>query len=237
MVTRTLDELHIDIDNNTPWPWMPGKAQFTCPYQHYKLLNEDTGEVVDFDCKSWKCSLHAPRQLYRWKTRVSMVPWQLFLTLTLVPEDKVQAGKAWTEYIRVLKRDFGVSTYLRTLELGQKGGLRHYHVLLHGASYIDANTLRALSERVGFGRRTNIKRVTDKAGAVHYVTKALNYCLKEIGLEDPRLKSWRRVTVSRNLPNWPNTVAKLYPLEKVEKDPDARWLLTRLLGRKANGKI
>jgi len=231
--SRTLNEVHMDFDNGQTWPWMMATDQFECSYKHFVMFDETSGEVVDFDCRSWKCPVHGPRMLWRWKQRISMVPWQLFLTLTLVPENKAAAAASWTEYIRVLRRDFGVTTYLRTLELGPRGGMRHYHVLLHGTDYINANALRALSERVGFGRRTNIKKIKNAPGVTNYVTKALAYVLKEVGVDDPRTNGWRRVTCSRNLPSWPSILEKMNPLAddpwmvNVWTCPDQPWKLIR----------
>jgi len=232
--SRTLEQIDLDIEQGVDWPWMLSRQQFDCPYANFVLLNETSGEVVNFDCRSWKCSVHSPRQLWRWTTRMSMVPWSLFLTLTLVPPDRAEAAKAWTAYIRCLKRDFRVDTYLRVLELGNEGGMRHYHVLLHGADFIKADSLRQLSEAVGFGRRTNIKAIKDKTGAIHYVTKTLRYVLKEMGLDDPRLRGWRRVTCSRNLPSWPTVASRLNPLDPRTVDPDAHWILTRKMGLRSS---
>ncbi len=105
--------------------------------------------------------------------------------------------------------------------------MRHYHILLIGSNYIDADALRSLSEQVGFGKRTTIKKIVDRAGAVAYVSKTLNYCLKEIGLEDPRLAGWRRITCSRDIPSWKEVTSKLRPLEKRAV---SQWILSKTLG-------
>ncbi len=215
-----------------PVPWGLTKQQFVCKYKNFALVDELTGEIRDFDCKSWKCSIHAPINLWRWKFRLSVVPWQLFLTLTLVPDSREKAAEAWTAYIRVLRKDHNITTFLRTLELGAATGMRHYHILLYGSAFINASALRSLSEQCGFGRRTTIKKISDRAGAVAYVSKTLNYCLKEIGLEDPRIAGWRRITCSRDIPSWKEVTARLYPLEKREI---SQWILSRTLGgRNAN---
>ena len=210
--SRTLNEIGLDIEAGKKWPYTLAADQFECSYKSFIMFDENSGEIATFDCKQWKCPVHGPQLLWRWKQRIGYVPWQLFLTLTLVPEDKHQAAAAWTEYIRVLRRDYGVTSYLRTLELGSEGGMRHYHVLLHGSDYIDADRLRALSERVGFGKRTHITAIHDTAGVESYVTKTLAYVLKEVGIEDVRTKGWRRVTCSRNLPSWESWKAAINPL-------------------------
>jgi len=201
---------------NYPEAYERSKHQFDCKYGYYVFFNEATGEIIEYDCHSWKCPRHAPMVFWRWHKRLQMVKWDLFLTITQVPEDKDTAAVAWTAFIRVLRAKHGIHTYIRCMELGPKGGMRHYHVLLAGTLYIEKPFLSALAERCGFGYIVDIKHITYDGGIIPYVLK---YVLKEVGYDDPRTHNWRRVSVSRNIPSWGKYLSRLRPLDDDEVPP------------------
>lgn len=176
--------------------------RWTCPLQQMRLFNFATGEVLAMDCKRWSCVEHGPILAWRWRQRVSMVPWKLMLTLTLVPEDRELARKAWQRVARWL-RSKGMRTYLRVMELGGEHGMRHWHILVD-LDYINVRQLSAYCANSGLGKIVYASKVRSREGATYYL---LGYVFKSLGVEDERQRGWRKVTVSRNVPNWDKVVS------------------------------
>jgi hypothetical protein len=198
-----------------------GTSIWTCRYRSWRMVAKASGESREFDCKSWRCSIHGPMNAWRWKKRLEMVPWQLMLTITLVPNDRDVAAKAWTELVRWLKEQ-GVRTYCRVLERGKLHGMRHYHILLHGAAYVDIGDISAKCGEVGFGKHCWVTRVGHAAGALRYILK---YLFKDLGLEDSREdRGWRRICVSRNILAWPR-IAEARRVALGVDAPDGEYLL------------
>jgi len=177
-----------------------GKSSYerwTCPYADLELRDGATGEVRSLDCKRWSCIEHGPRLAWRWRQRVGMVPWRLMLTLTLVPEDRDEARRAWARMRRWLKAR-GLRTYLRVMELGPLHGMRHWHVLVDCA-WIDQADLSTTAAECGLGSVVWVSKVKDPVAATWYL---LGYVFKSLGVEDERQDGWRKLTVSRNIPSW-----------------------------------
>jgi len=120
------------------------------------------------------------------------------ITLTRVPEDRKEAGRAWSKIVRWL-RTRGVTTYLRVMELGGSNGMRHWHILVDGQRTIPQTELSSYAAKCGLGYVTWISKVHERSGAVWYL---LGYVFKSLGVADERQAGWRKVTVSRNIPNW-----------------------------------
>jgi len=175
-----------------------GGNRWTCPLEGLQLQNAATGELVPIDCKRWSCVTHGPKLGWRWSQRILGVPWTKMITLTSVPEDREEAAKAWTKMVRWLKSR-GVVTYLRVMELGSDTGMRHWHVLVDGSQSIPQTELSSYAARCGLGYVTWISKVRERVGAVWYL---LGYVFKSLGTDDERQRGWRKVTVSRNIPNW-----------------------------------
>jgi len=191
-----LDSVEAPTPQNR-WDTVPTMG-WKCPYSAYWMLNETTGEVQDFDCKSWYCGVHAPLQSWRWYKRTEMIPWTTMYTLTLVPEDKKKAAQAWTSMVRWLKKETGMTVYLRVMELGKRGGMRHWHILTDGRPAQNA-LLSAQASRLGLGRVTWVSFVRNTKGATWYL---LGYVTKSLGVYDRRNSGWRRVTCSRKVASW-----------------------------------
>jgi len=175
--------------------------RWDCPLQQMRLFNFQTGEVLAMDCKRWACVEHGPKLAWRWRQRVSMVPWKLMLTLTLVPEDRKLARKAWQRVARWL-RSKGMRTYLRVMELGGEHGMRHWHILLD-IDFVDVRALSVYCVSSGLGRVVYASKVKSREGATYYL---LGYVFKSLGVEDERQRGWRKLTVSRNIPSWEKVV-------------------------------
>ncbi len=175
--------------------------RWRCPLQEMRLFNFATGEVLAMDCKRWACVEHGPKLAWRWRTRVSMVPWKLMLTLTLVPEDQGAARGSWQAVSRWLKTQWGMTTYLRVMEIAP-GGMRHWHVLVD-CGYVDVKPLSSYCEAHGLGKVVYASRVKSREGATYYL---LGYVFKSLGVYNERQDGWRKVTVSRNIPNWEKVI-------------------------------
>jgi len=172
--------------------------RWVCPLQGNRLFNFVTGEVLAMDCKRWACVEHGPKLAWRWRQRVSMVPWKLMLTLTLVPEDQATARRAWQRVARWLRSE-GMRTYLRVMELGDEHGMRHWHVLVDGPAFVDVRELSVYAEASGLGKVVYASRVKSREGATYYL---LGYVFKSLGVENERQRGWRKLTVSRSIPSW-----------------------------------
>ncbi len=190
-----------------------------CPLQGMRLFNFATGEVLAMDCKRWACVEHGPLLAWRWRQRVSMVPWKLMLTLTLVPDDQAAARKAWQRVARWL-RSKGMRTYLRVMELGPKGGMRHWHVLVDTA-WVSQPDLSDFCAKAGLGSVVWVSLVKSREGATYYL---LGYVFKSLGVEDERQRGWRKLTVSRNIPSWKKVLAARHDLP--EGRAGDHWLVT-----------
>jgi hypothetical protein len=172
-----------------------------CPYETWSLLDTVTGLVTAFDCKSWTCIIHGRINAYRWRTRLGAVPWSLMLTLTQVSENREVAAAQWLALRRWLKAR-GMRTYLRVLELGDKTGMRHWHILLEGIEYVDVDGLREASRRAGLGERVHAMRIRKREAALRYV---VDYLTKSLGRDRVRTSGWRRITTSRNIAGYLET--------------------------------
>lgn len=193
--------------------------RWLCPLQGMRLFNFATGEVLAMDCKRWACVEHGPKLAWRWRTRVSMVPWKLMLTLTLVPENQADARKAWQRVARWL-RSKGMTTYLRVMELGTEHGMRHWHVLVD-LDYVAQAELSTQAVVAGLGRVVWVSKVKSREGATYYL---LGYVFKSLGVEDERQRGWRKLTVSRNIPNWDKVVSARHDIPA--NSSSDHWMVT-----------
>lgn len=187
-----------------------------CPYEGWSLLDTVTGLVTAFDCKSWSCIIHGRINAYRWRTRLGVVPWSLMLTLTLVSENREVAASQWLAMRRWLKAR-GMRTYLRVLELGEKNGMRHWHILVEGIEYVDVDGLREASKRAGLGERVHAMRIRKREAALRYV---VDYLTKSLGSDRSRTSGWRRITTSRNIS--PYLATKDARMENMGKEVTSR---------------
>lgn len=193
--------------------------RWACPLQGMRLFNFANGEVLAMDCKRWACVEHGPKLAWRWRQRVSMVPWKLMLTLTLVPEDQKLARKAWQRVARWL-RSKGMRTYLRVMELGGEHGMRHWHILLD-IDYVDVRELSLYAVASGLGKIVYASEVHSREGATYYL---LGYVFKSLGVEDDRQRGWRKLTVSRNIPSWERVLEARHDIPP--GGAGSHWLVT-----------
>lgn len=116
-------------------------------------------------CDTWRCPWCGP-QLGRHKAEI--VAWaqpERFLTLTQAPTNW-QACRQRMRKVALNLRTAGYSVeWAWTVERGRQTGMIHVHALQHG-DYIPQRTLAKV-----WGRRVDIRRISDVDGAARYTTK------------------------------------------------------------------
>jgi hypothetical protein len=98
------------------------------------LFNKITGEVLEMNCKSWRCNRHRQKWLYKWRivvTRELVVnPVNKLITLTLAedcfPEKLNLARQLFCREVRANYENFD---YLSILEFTSRTRLPHLHLL------------------------------------------------------------------------------------------------------------
>ncbi len=140
------------------------------------------------------------------------------VTFSKVPEDKKTARAGWQAVMKYLRKS-GITGFVKAMELGPKNGMRHYHVLLVGASRVDLEALNAICEfhNHGFVWAT---RVRSKQRASRYILK---YPLKDMGSTSYRFRGWRAVTASRSIPSWKDVTKQYRKDDYVEEG----WYLSK----------
>lgn len=150
--------------------------------------------------------------------RLSLQSWRLFITVTLVPEDRATASKKWTVLARWLRRQ-GVTSYARALEVGDTHGMRHWHVLTSGVDRVPIEALNAETAKLGLGHCW-IEKVQPDERPELYLSK---YLTKGSGTYAHKTIGWRLITVSRDQPPWFVTAAYLYGIPR--PDPSGFWVV------------
>jgi hypothetical protein len=98
------------------------------------MLNLQTGEARELNCKSWKCPKHRQAWVWRWKKIVSREtaasPVDRLITLTLKSTCTPEQLNAARQYLcRKLRKDYETFEYLSILEFTSKTRLPHLHML------------------------------------------------------------------------------------------------------------
>lgn len=213
--------------------------------QSHFLLDKNSGQVAEINCKSWRC----PKHQHSWKHK-----WQTVLTrdLALKPVDRLVtltcASKATADQLvaarRSLCRDLrtlnGPFEYFSVLEFTSKSRLPHMHMLVRGV-YIDHWELSCLWEiasvRAGFKRSyiTYIEKPRSQTGSAHY---ALKYALSGAEKDQSIPDDWegRKITYSKNFfqktvkVHWKEYITEFFG----PPDPDATWVRRAEFGRESN---
>jgi hypothetical protein len=110
------------------------------------------------------------------------------LTLTNIPHDKAMAYLGFQQLVRDIRHEGMRFEYARFLELGQKSGMRHFHIAQKG-DYIPQRWLSARASANGLGRIVHIEKCYG-AGPAFYLSK---YVTKDRF----SLPGWRKVASSR----------------------------------------
>lgn len=148
---------------------------------HLKTMNQDTGEMADFRCKSWDCKCCGywmKMNLLEEIDRITEERPELsrLLTLTVDPSnfsDREEAhreiGEAWNQLKAALRDKYGDFTHLWVRE-EQDNGYPHLHVLV--SRFLPQGEVSRLWSQTGAGEIVDIRQVeARKAG--HYVAKYL----------------------------------------------------------------
>lgn len=102
------------------------------------LFNKVTGEVLEINCKSWRCNRHRRKWLYKWRIVVgrelAINPVNKLITLTLAetcyPEQLNLARQLFCREVRKNYEDFD---YLSILEFTSQSRLPHLHLMARAA--------------------------------------------------------------------------------------------------------
>jgi len=172
----------------------------------------ETGEVVTFNCGSWRCrycgkkkASRLVKQIGKWAEATSL---RRMLTLTLDPS-KIKGNKydhimqVWRKFRVYLYRRFKNVSFIWVLEL-QKNGNPHLHILI--SQYIPQAWISEVWDKLGGGKVVDIRWVDIhrvKAYVSKYFTKSAVLAEADI----PRSK--RRFSTSRDIRIW--------------EDPDFDW--------------
>lgn len=137
-----------------------------CPTTAYDMAAWD-GRLLRFPagCGTWACPWCGPEKARR---KAAIVEWARptrFLTLTQAPDD----WQRLRQKVRKLRLKIATDGYevewAWVVERGKRTGMIHVHGLQHG----DFLPQRYLQDR--WGKRVDIRRISDVAGAARYTTK------------------------------------------------------------------
>lgn len=109
------------------------------------LLNRETGQVLEINCKSWRCPKHRKKWLMKWRVVVSrelkVNPVNKLITLTCASDcTPEQLTLARQLLCRDLRKEFEYFDYLSVLEFTSKTRLPHLHLMAR-CDYIPQNLL------------------------------------------------------------------------------------------------
>lgn len=150
-------------------------------------------------CSTWRCDWCGPQKGRRKAEIVAWAEPTRFLTLTQAPSSW-QPLRARVRKLALRLRAEGYQVeWAWTVEAGSRTGMIHVHALQHG-DYIPQRVLAGL-----WGRRVDIRRISDVAGAAKYTTKhasrrVVGYTMKHTGDDLQRhldLNGGRGVHLSR----------------------------------------
>jgi len=182
-----------------------------CKYTTWFYLNEETGEVRPFRCKSWRCEEHRQGLAWSWAFKVARARPERMLTLTNIPRDQDVARKAFSRLVRDLRAEGIPFEYVRFFEVGSRTGMYHYHLGQRG-DFVPVRLLSARAAANGLGKVVDIRRCHGE-GPGWYMSK---YIAKGL---DTIPEGWRKVAASRKF------FAK--PLATAVAEPEAGWTLVK----------
>lgn len=149
--------------------------------RHLKYYNQETEELAQFRCGSWKCRACGHRMKMNLLEEIDRVTAQRpelsrLLTLTVDPDNYVnpkfaheQIGDAWNRLRTALQQKYGSFSYIWVRE-EQKNGYPHLHILV--SRFLPQGEVARLWKKTGAGRIVDIRQVeARKAG--HYIAKYL----------------------------------------------------------------
>lgn len=199
---------------------MYNPPSLTCKYSDWFYLEQETGLVERFRCKSWSCPVHRQQTAWAWAVRVARAGPERMITLTNIPKDRPTAYLAFQHLVRDLRDREGLGfEYVRFFEVGARTGMYHYHLGQRG-DFVPVRLLSSRAAANGLGKVVDI-RACHGEGPGWYMAK---YIAK--GLETLPL-GWRKVAASRGF--WGPTVAP-EPVEGTWVLVKGQGALKRLLG-------
>jgi len=164
--------------------------------------NTETGEIVPFRCKSWRCEECGPRRARRFRHQVGV--WaekhrlNKFVTVTLDPKKMgsdpyAYLSRCWHKFGIYLARRFGKKkvSYIWMMEL-QRNGNPHLHILVN--RYLPQKWLSRTWDAIGGGKIVDV-RFVDIQRIRPYLAKYLNKAWHQMAI--PAKK--RRYSTSRDI--------------------------------------
>lgn len=222
--------------------------------QHFNrvhlLYSRELNQIIDLNCKSWRCPKHQKSWLHRWQVSVSreteVNPVDKLITLTC-------ASKATPEQLTLARQllfrewretDPDVS-YVSVLEFGTKAKFPHLHLLAR-AKYLHQSKLSRLwakSTKSAGIKRSPVVYIEAPRSQIKSVNYALKYALSgaEKGQAIPLDWRGRKITYSKNFfiaatpaQHWKNYLEEKFPNRK-----NTQWELRtlqeqRILAEEAN---
>lgn len=208
-----------------------------CPQANWQYVDKATGEAADMDCKSWGCQVHGAMVAWRWSKRVLLSrymgrKWTMMLTITQVPEMGKYGRQCWSTFIRDIRKAWKFRHFVRALESGDKTGMRHYHVLLDGVTWVPKSQLDYLAVKAGYGQVTWFSPISggDRVKCVQYVVKYATKAGTKVALK----RNERRVTTGRGsiasfaqLRTYWRIKRNNYEKGQYDTESDSNWTLAR----------
>lgn len=133
-------------------------------------------------CSTWRCPWCGPQKGRRKAEIVAWAEPARFITLTQAPSSWQPLRQKMRKLTLKLRSAGRTVEWAWTVERGSKTGMIHVHALQHG-DYLPQRELQQL-----WGRRVDIRRISDVDGAARYTTKhaarrVVGYTMKGVGAE------------------------------------------------------
>jgi hypothetical protein len=158
-------------------------------------------KVIPTTCKSWQCPECSPIKKARWAAIANAGKPNKFLTLTIdkkrfeSDEDIIERlSKAWTLFIKAMRKQFGEIEYLRVYEL-QKNGNPHIHALIRCERYLPFQLIKKAWLGLDVGKIVHIKQIKNIDKAASYILKYMGKEFKDMSADFPHK---RLINKSRN---------------------------------------
>jgi hypothetical protein len=185
------------------------KPKKYCTGVHALLETRSVGSltmaVMRLKCKSWSCPVCSVEKAYIIGERCRngfTANEARFLTLTMAhntstEQSLIDIKKAWNRLRLAITRKFGSLKFCWVIEGHKTSPYPHMHVIID--KFIPKKWLDAHTERVGFGKISDIRKIKDKH-IMGYIVKYLGKGIGNFHVENAlkRLKG-RRVGFSRHL--------------------------------------
>lgn len=192
---------------------------------HWFYANTETGECVQFRCKSWNCETCGPHKASRFRHQAGV--WaekrglNRLVTLTLDPkklgvDPYAYLSRLWRKFRVYLTREYGSVSFLWVMEL-QRNGNPHLHILVN--KFLHQAWLSRTWDALGGGRIVDVRYV-DIHRVRGYLAKYLNKAWESMAIPERK----RRYATSRDIRLWEDP-------EGDSEGASGQWVLFAGMGR------